>query len=488
MTARQDNGDLLSSWKEIADYLGCKERTCQRWELNLGMPVHRMEGAAKSRVFAYKVELDAWRKEKLNGSVGANCELRFEEEPAAGSSTQGAGQNGGPRRESGPGARFGADAARRQFKLNHIGRKLLWLIPVTAGVLAAALFFIRSSPGEPADFRIDGSKLIIRDKKGKELWDFDTGLENLISEKAYRTRFQIRSEAANSGTLLPLIIMKDINRDKKVETLFCAKTRDEYDESGLFCFDDRGRQLWAYKPGREINFGGRIFSADFRIFGIETCDINHDADLETFMISSHMPHSPSELAALDCHGKVLGEFINWGQFHDLIFADFEGNGKAEVAVAGQNDEYEKACLAVFDPSRISGASPQSERFRCRNCAEGSEKFYIIMPRTDVDLSGNREKESIVSMHLLQNFRFDMMTGNSRIYFEFDYRMNARDVKGSDGFRAMHRELVEAGKLKSELDNAYYEALREGVLYWNGKEWTSTPSMNVSASPGKGPGS
>lgn len=57
-------GRYLDSWKEIAAYLGRDARTCRNWEQDLGLPVHRLEGAEKSRVFAYTGEIDAWRELK----------------------------------------------------------------------------------------------------------------------------------------------------------------------------------------------------------------------------------------------------------------------------------------------------------------------------------------------------------------------------------------------------------------------------------------
>ncbi len=33
---------ILSSWKEIANYLKIRVRTAQRWEEKLGLPFHRM--------------------------------------------------------------------------------------------------------------------------------------------------------------------------------------------------------------------------------------------------------------------------------------------------------------------------------------------------------------------------------------------------------------------------------------------------------------
>src|SRR5690348_18358854 len=51
---------ILNSWKEIASYLGRGVRTVQRWEANLGLPVHRPSGRDHSAVLAFSTELDQW--------------------------------------------------------------------------------------------------------------------------------------------------------------------------------------------------------------------------------------------------------------------------------------------------------------------------------------------------------------------------------------------------------------------------------------------
>jgi hypothetical protein len=55
-----DKPELLNSWKEIAAYLGRGVRTVQRWEAQLGMPVHRPHGHLRSAVLALTHELDGW--------------------------------------------------------------------------------------------------------------------------------------------------------------------------------------------------------------------------------------------------------------------------------------------------------------------------------------------------------------------------------------------------------------------------------------------
>lgn len=57
--------DILHSWKEISNYLDRNIRTCLRWEAELGLPVNRIDkDSSRSKVFAYKSEIDQWLKEK----------------------------------------------------------------------------------------------------------------------------------------------------------------------------------------------------------------------------------------------------------------------------------------------------------------------------------------------------------------------------------------------------------------------------------------
>lgn len=51
---------VLSSWKEIAAYLGKGVRTVQRWERELDLPVRRPKPNEKQIVLAFPDELDAW--------------------------------------------------------------------------------------------------------------------------------------------------------------------------------------------------------------------------------------------------------------------------------------------------------------------------------------------------------------------------------------------------------------------------------------------
>ena len=55
---------VLNSWKEVAVYLARGVRTVQRWERDLGLPVHRVRDTTHSPVFAFPSELDAWLQKR----------------------------------------------------------------------------------------------------------------------------------------------------------------------------------------------------------------------------------------------------------------------------------------------------------------------------------------------------------------------------------------------------------------------------------------
>ena len=74
--------DRLKGWKEIAEFLHVRERTAQRWEHSLGLPVHRIDTARSAIVFASRREVDAWLR-TAEGQEAVSAEF-MAEPPAPG--------------------------------------------------------------------------------------------------------------------------------------------------------------------------------------------------------------------------------------------------------------------------------------------------------------------------------------------------------------------------------------------------------------------
>ena len=62
-----EQSTVLSSWKDIARYVGKGVRTVQRWEHELGLPVRRPNGVSqKSSVVLYRADLDLWLETRFS--------------------------------------------------------------------------------------------------------------------------------------------------------------------------------------------------------------------------------------------------------------------------------------------------------------------------------------------------------------------------------------------------------------------------------------
>lgn len=72
VTIAQTNA-VLTSWKDIARYMGKGVRTVQRWEMDFGLPVRRPQGSNKKAVLARPRDLDAW--------VALRCASRVQQQP-----------------------------------------------------------------------------------------------------------------------------------------------------------------------------------------------------------------------------------------------------------------------------------------------------------------------------------------------------------------------------------------------------------------------
>jgi TolB-like protein len=59
----------LTSWKEIAGYLGRDARTVQLWEKQEELPIHRHAHQSRAGVYAYPAELDAWLQMRKPGKA-----------------------------------------------------------------------------------------------------------------------------------------------------------------------------------------------------------------------------------------------------------------------------------------------------------------------------------------------------------------------------------------------------------------------------------
>lgn len=436
--------DLLSSWKEIAAYLDCSVRTAKRWELSYHLPVHRLEEKSSMRVFAYKHELDVWLEKKSR-------------------------ENKAKKKLKSP----------FLFKLK---KSILFIVPLVVVLLTGIVIISSSldkdaSSSHPSDFKIDGSSLVILDNAGNELWSHDTKLRDLLDESRYREHFQKRKQEERTKIpIMPYLVFEDINNDGSKEVVFSTQTYSEFGEGRIIVFDNTGTELWDFDTGRELKYGSVIFSRDYRIWGFDVNDLNNDGKMEIVVIAAHNDDFPTQLAVLNQKGKLIGEYWNSGRISEFICYDLDGDAKKEIILAAMNNQYEKGALIVFDSYNIEGSSPQTDAFRCESLPKGTEKYYILLPRTEADRYFYGY-ESALRIDLLSNKRLSALAYRSRLYFEFSYNLELVNIRFSHRFDQLQEKAVFEGGIKDVTDqDEYIEQLKRDILYYSGENWVSTPTM------------
>jgi hypothetical protein len=437
----------LDSWKEISVYLGRGIRTLQRWEIKMGLPIHRFPELSRSRVFAYKNDIDAWLKE--TGQTRENIKK-----------TKGL-----------------------------LGRPVKHpLLIVSALILTGILFFIGftnswsfgSSP-VPADFSLSGSTLSILNGSGKALWSHDFKIPHLEGEAHYRQRFQIKL-STEEDYLLPGIIMKDINNDGRIETLFALFKDDNVDENRVVCFNHKGEILWDYQVGLQDATGRVSAQNDFFLLGMDVADLDGDKLYETIILSNFREVYPGRVDIIGIQGKPMGIYTHSGHLENFTTADIDQDGFPDILVAGKNEENGSPCCLVLDRGSLFCDSTAEREIRCSEAGcDPPGKCYMLMPvSAALQVCGKHCTVMDITVTERPDRMYDFM---GMIGYKFNAQMMLVDIIFSQRFRMEYQKKRRDGLVTDDLTKIRKDLIAEGVRYYKGSRvLSSSPFLGTDRQP------
>jgi hypothetical protein len=427
----------VNGWKEIAAHFGKGVRTVQRWERDMGLPVHRLPGPRGEIVFAFPSELRAWWKHLDRGPKGGE-----EDDTARNTALDPAADDPGAEREV-PG-RF-------------VSRR--WLVAaglvVALGSLLAVVFNLGFAWRErrlrgPAGLEVRGNALVALDEQGKVLWSH---------------RFEDPLEAS----AVPMAF-GDIDGDRRVETLFFAVHVAPVG-SVFYCFESDGRVRFRRTLESRHTYGDEAFGPPWRGHRL----VNHPATLrsgEIWIVWIHSIEFPSVLQKLDAQGRLLGEYWNAGYIQTVVPVV---RGRRRLILAGGNSNESKAgFLAVLDPNRPSGSSPGVDSsYSCRDCPAGAAERYFVFPRLDVarevgDLALVSRLEPDETGHTMIGVQ---QTGNplTSTWYRLGPGFTVIRAEVSPEFAGLHQQFEQQHRLRHHLGDTDERELRN-VLEWDGRQF------------------
>ncbi len=439
-------GERLDSWKEIACVVGFDKRTCRRWEKSLGLPVHRMEGLPRSRVFADRREIEAWLlRKRRNGQIHGNESV------------------------------LGLDSAQKR-RFVPFSRAVYVFVPFGMLIMAAGALMLTKYP-------------VLRFWMDREPVSIDYSYRTLsVLNKNKETIWKKRFETELSGNSRFFLFL-DANGDGEKELLWSYSPSTPGEAfSELVCYSSVGRELWRYPLVRDLKTPAGPRSSQYLIKAIHNLPPSGAEGLRIAVISTNVPWDPCLLTILDSRGQKLGEYVNRGHFAGGIFIcqDFDGDGRREVLVAGVNNVYGRACLVVFDADRIEGVSPQAGTIAKEVFVDekvGKTKLYLLFPKSIVNLKSEpRNIVSNVELHPRERqidvTVMERIDGPS-IKYLFDYDFRPISATPEDDYRRALKDLQVRGVV-GEYGDKEIEALADQIDSWNGQRWVRLARAHSSA--------
>ncbi len=184
------------------------------------------------------------------------------------------------------------------------------------------------------------------------------------------------------------------------------------------------------------------------------------------LIGAHGPgETPAHFVVLDMDQRILGEYWNYGRFSDVLVR--YGNNRAEIILAGTNDEYGQACLVILDAADMRGTSPQGPGHRFSGLPEGTARYYLRFQNPELGRL-RFARSTISSIRTTRRGHIIAEAEGGLVEYDFDADMNMPQVTVTDAVRAAWRENFQKGLISRPLDpEALRKELEAGVLYYDG---------------------
>lgn len=390
-----NGSERLDSWKAIAAYLQRDERTAQRWERELGLPVRRVPGRRGRSVFAFTSEIDQWLKTTQPGapSVAPPPPVR----PA----------------------------------------RSLWAAAAVILVLLASLGIWqvtqRSADASPLRMEFTPAGLVARDAAGVERWRYPFGT-GARAEVVYGHPASVELRLASTGIMGAAGLI--------------VNTADDTVSSGELVWLTPGGELQRkFTFEDRFMFGAGEYGSPWGITDFREDDKGRTGRVA--VAAHHYTWWPSMVTVLDGMWQRRGTFVNAGWIERVHWMSPD-----RLLVAGFSNPVDGGVVAILDANALDGQSPDTgdAQYRCATCGSGSPLRYVVMPRTEINRVTqsrfNRARVQILPDRIIAR-TVEKMTSEEDVadaVYEFTPSLDMISASFSTRYWELHRQLEMEGKL------------------------------------------
>ncbi|MBI1750771.1 MAG: helix-turn-helix domain-containing protein [Acidobacteria bacterium] len=416
--AGSSSDNRLDSWKEIAAYLRCDERTAMRWQ-DEGLPVHHVGGRGRGRVFAYNQEIDAW----LAGAKPVGPSSATHQESVA------------------------APSLGWLARIPRIVQSGI-LAALAIGLYASVAFIWKATTAGPlASVTLRDNKFVGVSKNGKTLWTYSLPADLAESPPTRPPAIAYIGDLQASG-----------GRQTLVSVPMPGGLRSEMlaNERELYFFTETGRLLWHFQPKEILTFGSGDYGPPWpiRVWLVYRAA----AQTRIALVVHHNVWWPSMLHLLDGQGHELGRFVNSGNIFALAFMDTTAGPRLLAGGVRNHEDEVSGMLAVLDGNLISGGSPEQpgSGFECKSCPAGRPLRYLVFPRSELNRLDPNGYNPVILISLyeegvkVRSAEAEVRDGERKTVadgiFEFSRDFRLQRASYSDGYRELHKRWEREGRI------------------------------------------
>jgi hypothetical protein len=424
----------IESWKEIAEYLNCSPRAARVWAKERGLPVHHLPGDKRSRVHAFRPELDQWLKKRRG--PGPNEELEGHADVAAGPQPSVSGDQT-PAPPIDPAKPIGSNVARRRMVIIGVAAVGLVLLLGTATTW-------RRHPEAPISLRAQGATLEALDSTGGPVWN-------------HVFPATLHQDPTTGQELVNRSWVGDLDGDGRNEVLFLATqpVGAEVYEDTLYCFGPGGETLWSFRLTDTFRFTATSYGPPWHIGLLAVYDLGGEKRIALSL--GHQTWWPAPVLTFNSRGERLSTFVGSGLIYQLRTAI--RNGRPLIIAGSVSNSRRAASLVVLDGENPVGTTPEEpgSEYRCLSCPAGEPLRYFWFPRTELALTAkqpynfaNRVLTTSSEVSVAVEEVSDRGKGRENAamtYFQFDSSFNLLDARWGDGFAMVHEVYEGTGALR-----------------------------------------
>lgn len=453
--------DRLDGWKEISRYLKRDVRTCQRWEKEFGLPVHRIDDQSqRSKVFSHRSEIDEWFRTQLSQQEKAK-EV------------------------------FG----RQKALILSLAAFLIILASLVLVLYWNKIWLFSPSGAEmnPIRWEVRGNNLVFFDISDRLLWGLEIQSTKSLEDFYYRKGLDSRNKKNTRILLRNKVVLTDIDRDGKNEVIAFLRQDRPQDRSVVLC-DNDGQRLWARTLDYEQEYESGKIPLDFFVHQIECQDIDTDGDKEVLVLWNHVKRFPSVFMIYDIRGKEKLRYSHTGLLQ-IFICQQQADGKARIYIGGTNNLLDgEGVLAVLDAHRLrSGLAPPYSI--PRDLKDKEQDLWIYVPKNYKAADqlyylrfGHNEFSRALGVKWLNPLKiqpgreavdiqvFYDLAFNCGVLFSFDPGFRLRYVVPGADLQRKYQTLLSEGKVRIPFYR-FQARLRHSIRFWNRQGWSETPPFS-----------